>query len=288
MSQEDAAQTRLNEDATEALVKDRDRDRYWSALFAPKAKRAPLFALYAFDAELDHIAAVVSEPLAGEIRLQWWRDVVEFAEPGHRTGNPAADALSAAISRHGLPKDSLRDMIDARIPALFGETLVDEEALKTALRETEGVVFALAALILGDDSDGARSAAAHAGVAQGLTRMLLKLPSLASRQKPVLPTSYLEARGIDLVRIHRGETSASFEAALADLRGAAARELRQFHEKAASLTPAAWPAFLPLALVKPYLKAMAARDFDPLHAPVALSPLRRFWRIWRAAQRKTL
>ena len=58
--------------------------------------------------------------------------------------------------------------------------------------------------------------------------------------------------------------------------------------KEADLDPAAWPAFLPLTLVKPYLRAMAAPDFDPLHTAVAISPLRRFWRIWRAARRGRL
>ena len=118
--------------------------------------------------------------------------------------------------------------------------------------------------------------------------MLLELPFLASRQKAVLPLSYLESRGIDLAAIHRGETSESFGAAAADLRGIAGRALQQFRAMAGDLDRSAWPAFLPLTLVKPYLRAMAAPDFDPLHTVVAISPLRRFWRIWRAARRHTL
>ncbi len=103
-----------------------------------------------------------------------------------------------------------------------------------------------------------------------------------------MPSSYLEGRGIDLAAIHRGEASESFGAALADLRGTASRALQQFRAKAVDLDPSAWPAFLPLTLVKPYLRAMAAPDFDPLHTVIALSPLRRFWRIWRAARRNSL
>ncbi len=250
--------------------------------------RPAVLALYGFSAELDHILAAIQEPMAGQIRLQWWRDAIERAEPGSRTGNPTADALSAAIARHSLPKDRLIGMIDARVPAMFGDAPLDDKALKASLRETEGAVFELAAAILGDRSESAKAAAANAGVAYGLTETLLKLPFLASRQKAFLPSSYLESRGIDLAAVHRGEASESFRAAIADLRGVASRALQQFRANAADLAPSAWPAFLPLTLVKPYLRAMSAPDFDPLHTVVAISPLRRFWRIWRVARRKSL
>ena len=288
MTSDDANQRKLDENATAALVRQRDRDRYWSALFASRPSRPGLLALYAFNAELDHILAFVSEPMASQIRLQWWRDAVDYATPGSRTGNPVADVLSAAIIQHNLPKDRLIGMIDARVPALFGDPPLDEKALKDSLRETEGAVFELAATILGDRGASAKEAAADAGVAYGLTETLIRIPLLASRRKVFLPASYLESRGIDPAAIHRGETSESFGAALADLRGVASRALQQFRAKAAGLDASAWPAFLPLTLVKPYLRAMAAPDFDPLHTVVAISPLRRFWRIWRAARRRTL
>ena len=83
-------------------------------------------------------------------------------------------------------------------------------------------------------------------------------------------------------------TMASFGAALADLRGTANRALHQFRTLAPELGPATWPSFLPLTLVKPYLKAMAAPSFDPLHSIVSLNPARKFWRIWRAARRQKI
>jgi phytoene synthase len=288
LSSDDAKQRKLDEEATAAVVRQRDRDRYWSTLFASGATRPALLALYAFNTELNHILASISEPMAGQIRLQWWRDAVDFAAPGMRTGNPVADALSAAIIQYSLPKERLIGMVDARVPAMFDDPPPDDKALKVSLRETEGAVFELAAAILGDRSASAKEAAAHAGVAYGLTAMFMKLPFLASRQRAFLPSSYLESRGIDLAAIHRGETSESFRAALADLRGVASRALQRFRAKEADLDPSAWPGFLPLTLVRPYLRAMAAPDFDPLHTALAISPLRRFWRIWRAARRRTL
>ena len=157
--------------------------------------------------------------------------------PDLRTGNPVADALSAAIIQYNLPKDRLIGMVDARVPAMFDDPPADDKALKASLRETEGAVFELAAAILGERGAAAKEAAASAGVAYGLTAMFIKLPFLASRQKVFLPSSYVVSRGIDLAAIHRGETSDSFGAALADLRGVASRALQQFRAREAISSP---------------------------------------------------
>ena len=92
-----------------------------------------LLALYAFNAELDHIAAAAREPMVGQIRLQWWRDAVELAEPGMKTGNPIADALSAAILAHDLPKDRLAGVIAARIPEITGDVPASLEDMRVSL-----------------------------------------------------------------------------------------------------------------------------------------------------------
>ena len=283
-----ANQRKLEEKAAASLLKDHDRDRYWSALFAPAAARSGLFALYAFNAEMDRILSATAEPMAGQIRLKWWHDAIEPAQPGTKTGNPVADAVQTAIACHNLPAGRLTGMIESRIPAMFGEPPSGEKDLKTLLRETEGTVFELAAAILGDGSAATKDAAGYAGVAYGLTKMLLRLPFQAARQKLLIPSSYVESRRIDLTAVYRGETGASFAAAMADLRGVASRALQHFRSRAAEIDKAAWPSFLPLTLVKPYLREMAAPDFDPLRTIVSITPLRRFWRIWRAARRQAI
>ncbi len=286
-------QRRLENEAAANLVRLRDRDRYWSVLFAPASRRAALLALYAFNAELAHIAGAGREPMVAQIRLQWWRDAVDLATPGNKTGNPVADALSAAIADSHLPKDRLIGLVDARIPEIFGDAPTGISALKSSLEATDGTVFALAASILGEESgagqkEAAQKAAMHAGLAYGLTQTLRTVPVQLTRHKLLLPPSYFESRGVDMEALYQGKANASFGAALADLRGASNRALNQFQTLAHEIDPVVWPAFLPLTLVKPYLKAMAAPSFDPLQSVVALNPARRFWRIWRAARRQRI
>ncbi len=278
-------QRQLENEAAANLVKSRDRERYWSALFAPAAERPALFALYAFEADLAHIASVVREPMVAQIRLQWWRDAIDLAAPGAKTGNPAADALAAAILEHNLPKARLIAMVDGRVPEVCGDPPADMRALLLSLRENEGALFELAAFILGDRGEAARKGAEHAGLAWGLTQRLRTIPLQASRRRLLLPPSYFEGRGAGLAALYAGTATPAIGAALADLRGEANRALQRFRASVPELNPNAWPAFLPLALVKPYLKAMAASSLDPLQNVVTLNPARRFWRIWRAARR---
>ena len=78
-------------------LRESDRDRYLACLLSPQDKRGPLSALYAFHAEIARVRDVAREPLPGEIRLQWWRDVL--SDPGGTSGegNPLAEALLACI-----------------------------------------------------------------------------------------------------------------------------------------------------------------------------------------------
>ncbi len=59
-------ETLLENEVAAGLVKSRDRERYWSTFFAPADKQPALLALYAFNAELDHIAAAAREPMVGQ------------------------------------------------------------------------------------------------------------------------------------------------------------------------------------------------------------------------------
>ena len=93
-----------------------ERDRYLSALLAPAAARDDLIALAAFAGELARIPATVSEPMIGEIRLQWWRDTLEAAgtDGAPAAGHPIADALVRAARRHGIATADLQALVAAQ------------------------------------------------------------------------------------------------------------------------------------------------------------------------------
>src|SRR5215472_14417671 len=98
-----------------ALVHRHDHDRFQTALFAPAPRREALFALYAFNYEIARVRETVSEPMLGQIRLQWWRESITAAfEGGPVRRHIVVEPLTAAIRAHGLTRAHFDRLIDAR------------------------------------------------------------------------------------------------------------------------------------------------------------------------------
>src|SRR5690348_18403283 len=98
-----------------ALVRDSDRDRYQTALFAPAGRREALLALYAFNYEIARVRETVTTPMLGQIRLQWWREVLDAAYAGAPPRqHPVVLPLSAAIRAFGLARRPFDRLIDTR------------------------------------------------------------------------------------------------------------------------------------------------------------------------------
>jgi len=168
----------MDEDATppaddlDALVARVDPDRWLSSrLIGPAQDRADVIALYAYDHELARAPKVASNARLGEIRLAWWREVLDEAfGSGPVRRHPTAVALADVVARRGLPRAPLEAMIDARYRQLDPEPLEAAEAVLLA-QETAGAAARLAALILADAGEGDRAEAAGALWALGRRRL---------------------------------------------------------------------------------------------------------------------
>ena len=103
-------------DDLDDLIRRVDPERWLSSRFmADPVKRADVIALYAYDHELARAPKVASSSLLGEIRLTWWREVLDEAFEGRPVRHhPTAQAIAAVIARRQLPRGPLEAMIDAR------------------------------------------------------------------------------------------------------------------------------------------------------------------------------
>jgi phytoene synthase len=72
---------------------------------------------------------------------------------------------------------------------------------------------------------------------------------------------------------------------LAELRAIARDHLRRARALRATAPKAIMPAFLPVALVEPYLSRMERTDYDPFQSAVDLPQWRRQWLLWRAVRK---
>ena len=272
--------------AVRIIARDGDLDRYTSALFAPSASREHLCALYAFNVELARIGEQVSEPQLGEIRLQWWRDALDRACAGETTGQPVADALGRAVRECDLSRRSLADLIDARRFDVSVRVMPDTAALDDYLAKTAGALFKLAREIgmaggRAAEPRALEQAVRAAGIAYGLTGLMRALPVHVRRGRVDIPEDGLLRHGTSPAQLLAGEGGEGLTELLADLRETARGALKSATQHLAELPPAAQTAFLPLALVDPYLSAL--QKVDPLRQVADINPLTRFWRLatWR-------
>jgi 15-cis-phytoene synthase len=266
----------------ETLVRSGDRDRFLATLFAPPVVRGPLFALYAFNLEIARIREAVRDPLAGEIRLQWWSEILGGEGRGGIEGHPVAAALIAAVGAHGLPVGQLDALVDARRFDLHSEpmqSLAEFDAYGVAVSSN---LIVLAAHILGAHN-ASQALFRHAGLAYAIAGLLKAFPIHARRGQLYLPLQLLESHGSGRHDVASGQATAQLRAALAEMRHMARGHLAEARSLLDAAPVAALPAFLPVAVTGPILARMEGRNYDPFH-PVEVAPWRRQWLIWRAAR----
>lgn len=267
-----------------AMLRDTDRDRYLACLLSPAEKRSALAALYAFYAEIARVRDVIHEPLPGEIRLQWWRDILA-SEHSTGEGNPLAEALLSCIREHRLPVSVLQDMIDARIFDLYDDPMQDRSALEGYAGETASALIQLASLIL-DPANAAPSAdaAGHAGVAQTIAGLLLLLPIHCRRGQVYFPAELLRATGVDRETLLEGGDEEAIGRAVRALCGLGRDHLAKARGSMSAISPRNFAAFLPVALAEPVFDRAEAEGAGILRRPVQPSQWRRQWRMWRASR----
>jgi 15-cis-phytoene synthase len=268
----------------EALLRAADRDRFLATLFAPAEHRDALFALYAFNVEVTRVREAAREPLAGEIRLQWWSDVLGGAGRGEVAAYPEAAALLESIARYRLPVGRLDALIAARRFDLYDEPMATLADLEVYADSASSGLIALAAQVLlrgGEPDIGALCH--HAGVAHAIAGLLKAFPVHAGRGQLFLPLEVLQRHGASRQDVAGGRATPQLRAALAELRQRARHHLREAQELLAAAPPAVLPALLPVVLAAPTLARMERRDYDPF-VPVEIAPWRRQWLIWRAAR----
>lgn len=264
------------------------RDRYLSALLNPGNERDDLVALAAVVGEIERIPALVTEPMMGEIRLQWWADWLDAVQSSGPvdTGNPVADAFGDLIRARGLDTGGLTQLVVARTLDLYADPPADAEAYADYLDETEGEPFRLAAKICEVDpaQPDAGTAIRAAARAYGGVRTLLKLPFFAARGRWPLAMAPDQKDATPLAADERSAAirEASVRQEIQDIAHAA----RQAGDGISALPPATARclrrALRPVALVGPYLRHLEAAKAWTLASGVDLSELARVWRLWTA------
>jgi phytoene synthase len=262
------------------LVREVDRDRYLAALFAPADRRNALFSLYAFDIEISRIRDLAREPMPGEIRLQWWREVLEGERAGEAMANPVAASLLATLARHRLTAAKLIDLVETCRFDIYDEPMPTLAALQSYASKKAGAIFDYATRILGEAPE---ENAIEAGQVQTIANVIALLPRHAARRQLFLPLDMLRQYGADPDDVFAMRASSALRTVLAEFRLRARRHLTRLAEMSANIPEKVWPAFLSLAPLRPWLNGMERTAYQPFQ-PRELPAWRAQWRIWRAAK----
>lgn len=268
----------------DALLARTDPDRRLAALFAPPQVRGRLFALYAFYQEIARIPDAVSEPMIGEMRLQWAREAVEdlYADPPRVRRHDIYEALSELRHAPGAPdKAALLEIVEARSADLgAGPFPTRQDRLDYVDRTAVAVMRAAVGLAKPDiDLTGEAGAAVHAaGRLWGFAGLVRALPRLASAGRPPFAAEEMAAHGLTEAELQRGRKAAAVRDAMKGLFEEARSHAAMLKRTRAALPAEVFPAVGYAGLARGYLReAKAAKD--PYREAIDRPLFTRQWRL---------
>lgn len=260
------------------LVRSRDPERATAALFAPVERQPWLLALAAFDLETASIPDHVSQPLPGEIRLQWWRDLLETGEGG--AGSPVAEALLATVRDAGLPIPLVDRFLEARIFDLYDDPMLELVDLETYAGETRSTLLSLSARSLSPELRApSGDVAGHGGIAATVCRVLELAVRSPQRAQKFIPEPLFTAAGA--TRSDWAGAPARHEAVGEALAAFGQDHLAKALADLPRLDRAVRPAFLPLTMLDQRLEN-ARSALNGRSGGGDIGALRRSYAFWRA------
>ncbi|WP_420011585.1 squalene/phytoene synthase family protein [Tateyamaria sp.] len=171
------------------IVEHGDPDRFRTVMAAPVAARACLFPLYAFNVEVARAPWLTQEPMIAEMRLQWWRDVLEeisTIQPvrKHEVTTPLAALLSPAQA------ERLDTSVAARRWDIYKDPFDDQAHMDAYLDQTAGHLMWTACELLGAGPE-AEEGVRHVAYAAAVAAFLRAVPALVQAKRiPLLDGSH--------------------------------------------------------------------------------------------------
>ena len=272
-----------------ASLRDSDIDRYLALLLMPDGVRDDLLALFLFNAEIASVRDRVREPLPGEMRLQWWRDMVAGDRKDEAQAHPVGALLLDLIERRNLPAEPLLAMCDARIFDLYDDPMPDRSSYEGYAGETASSLLQMSAFLLDTAAASQTSTASgHAGVAQAVAGHLMLLPISQARGQVFIPADLLSATGLDRDSFLAGGDHDRAANAIRAFAGFGRDHLARARAALAEVPAVVKPAYLPVALVEAVLCRAEKKASACLSESVRLTQWRRQIQLWRAARRGSI
>lgn len=269
-----------------AIVLRHDRDRYQTALFAPADRREALFALYAFNYEVARVRETVTQPMLGQIRLQWWREVVDAAYAGGpERRHEVVQPLGATIREFGLSRAHFDRIIDAREQDLAEVPPATMRALEDYGEGTSAALLYLVLEALGVAQPGAIGAVRDIGVGYARAGLLRAMPLHAAVGRSYIPQEIAARVGLDPADYGRRRDTPQLRAVAAELAEAAAAHLAAARRHLGHTPRRALAALLPAVIADRFLLRLKRAGCNPFAPELVAPDTLQSWRLAAAALR---
>jgi phytoene synthase len=232
-----------------------------------QVQRRALLAVYAFNVEISRVRDQVSQPLPGEMRLQWWTDMLEApAMAASRAIRWRPNCLQT-IAEFRLPVEPLSRLIEEHQFDLYNDPMPSMAALEGYVTDTSSALLSLGARVAVQPSAVIDHLARHAGLAQGMAQVIAALPFDIARRQLFLPLQLLQQHGSGMKRSFQASRRCGRVPAIDQLAGDARKHLGTGFELLTQVPPQVRPVFLPLALVR--------RELARCHVLISIRSCRR-------------
>lgn len=255
-------------------------------MFAPARCRQSLFALYAFNYEIARVRETVSEPVLGQIRLQWWRESIAAAfEGGPVRGHIVVEALTSTIRTLNLTRAHFDRLVDAREQDLDEAPFTSLAGLEDYADATSAPLVYLALESLGVCEPAAEKAGFHTGVAYALAGLLRVMPLQARAGRLIIPADIAERTELKAADYRALRSTPALRAATAAVAAAAFGHLASARAHRRSIARSALPALLPAIIAERSLARLKRAGYDPFDPALAVPDGMQSWRLAIASLR---
>ena len=254
---------------------------YYAFLFLPKERRAAITAFYAFCREVDDVVDEVTDPGVAATKLAWWKTEVHRAFTS-QSAHPVMQALMPHAKTYGIEERHLQAVIEGCQMDLDQTRYLDFAGLQRYCHLVAGVVGEVAARIFGQTEERTTEYAHTLGQALQLTNIIRDVGEDAMRGRIYLPISELQQFDVKAHEINKREYSERFTA----LMRFQAERAHRLYDKALGLLPdadrhAQKPGLMMASIYRTLLREIESENFQVLHQRISLTPLRKFWLVWK-------
>jgi len=250
-----------------------DPDRYYCGLFVSPERRDAYYALTAFYQEVARIPEMVSEPVLGEIRIQWWRDAVERMFSGTPPHHEIISELDVANRRFRLTQAPFERLLEARLLDLASSPPENMNILLDYADGTAGALNELLLAVLVDEGGGIAElseAGGHAARAVTLAGLIRALPFHAAAKRLYLPQELMARERLKPEDVFAMHSPPGLCAVVREISMLARRHLEKARELRCHVSREALPVFFPVVIADKVLLRLQRCGFDPFHPRMIL------------------